>query len=171
MWKPPIIANIDLTQQNGQWWMTYDGHSYGPGTYPAISVGNGQYADFTFTIKSGSDFDLSGPVSVAKGNAKPSGNGLYNQVAVTSIQPTVLQFHDKNSEKTDLNYVLHFKDGSTLDPIIKNGGGCCQVSYSTTGTVTLSSTSFIAYLALAFAVGVVVALAVRWLVGRSRNPA
>jgi hypothetical protein len=171
MWKPPIIAGVDLTQDNGQWSMTYNGQTYGPGHYPSISVGSGQYADFTFTIKKGADFDLSGPVSVAKGNAKPNGNGLYSQVTVTDVQPTVLAFHDKNTEKTDLNYVLHFKDGSTLDPIIKNGGGCCQVASTATGTVTLSNSSFIAYLALAFFVGAAVVLVARWLAGRSRNPA
>lgn len=171
MWKPPIIADVDLAQDNGQWSMTYKGLTYGPGHYPPISVGVGQYADFSFTIRKGADFDTSNPVSVAKGNAKPSGNGLYNQVAVTDLQPKVLKFHDKNTEKTDLNYVLHFKDGSTLDPIIKNGGGCCQVASSATGTVTLSSNIFIAYLAVAFFVGVAVVLVARWLVGRNRNPA
>lgn len=169
MSQPPVIAKADLSQdKQGQWWMTYEGQTYGPGHYPEISVGYGQYGDFTMTKKKGSDFDSAAPLSVAKGNAKPAGNGLYNQVSVTGVSATVLTFHDKNTEKTDLNYVLHFKDGSTLDPIIKNGGGCCQRA---TGTVTLSTTSFAAYLALAFFIGVAAVLIARWFAGRSRNPA
>jgi hypothetical protein len=169
MSQPPEIFQADLSQdKQGQWWMTYQGQTYGPGHYPDIIVDPGRYAEFTMNKKKGADFDTAAPVSVAKGNAKPAGNGLYNQVTVTSVGTNVLTFHDKNTEKTDLNYVLHFNDGTKLDPIIKNGGGCCVRA---TSTVTLSTTSFAAYLALAFFIGVAVVLVARWFAGRSGNPA
>ncbi len=118
--------------------MNYGGHTYAPpGPYPTISVSQCNNAALTFTIKGNSAgvFNSyappnSTPVSVAAGNAKPNGNGLDIQITGITVSNNgkTLQFSDSNHSQGNLNYVLHFTDNTTLDPIISNGGGCCTVS-------------------------------------------
>jgi hypothetical protein len=173
----PLTPIVDLTEANGQWSMKYLGKTYGPGNYPPIIIDYNRKGDFTFKIQPGAvgSFDLSGPVgaiTVAKGDAKPNGAGVYNQIAVSKDSTaTVLKFSDSNTEKTHMNYVLHFTDQTTLDPIIQNGGGCCTFQQPGVGSTGLSTASFLGYLALAFFIGVIVTLLAQRLFGRSRNPA
>jgi hypothetical protein len=131
-------SSADLTEANGQWTMNYGGNSYPPpGPYPTISVSQCNNAALTFTIKGNSAgvFNSytppnSTPVSVAAGSAKPNGNGLDSQITGITVSNNgkTLQFSDSNHNAGNLNYVLHFTDNTTLDPIISNGGGCCTFS-------------------------------------------
>jgi len=175
----PLTPRIELKQVKGGsnpgWYMTHLGKESGPGQYPAIKIDYDRTADFTFTIKSGADFSTdpkTGPISIQKGNAKPTGGGVDNQITITNQSAKVLQFNDSNKQKGDLNYVLHFSDGSQLDPIIDNGG-CCQVDtgfWSQTRSLANDAT-FEAWVAIAFVAGILVTLGARRLMGRGSNSA
>jgi hypothetical protein len=138
---PQTHANsVQLNEANAQWTMTYGGNTYPPpGPYPQISVPRCDNATFTFQIQGNSAGVFNPypappngipPVTVAVGNAKPNGNGINSQITNISVSNNgkTLQFSDSNNSQNNLNYVLHFTDGSTLDPIISNGGGCCTVN-------------------------------------------
>lgn len=171
----PLTPIVELTENNGQWSMKYLGTSYGPGNYPPIIIDYNRKGDFTFKIQPGAagSFDLNGTagaITVAKGDVKPNGAGVYKQITVSKDStPTVLKFSDSNTEKTHMNYVLHFTDGTKLDPIIQNGGGCCTFTQPGVGTTTLSTTSLVAYLALAFFVGIIIGVLVGRMFRRNAN--
>jgi len=164
-------SSADLTEANGQWTMNYGGTSYPPpGPYPTISVSQCNNAALTFTIKGNSAgvFNSntppnSTPVSVAAGNAKPNGNGLDSQITGITVSNNgkTLQFSDSNHSSGNLNYVLHFTDNTTLDPIISNGGGCCTMIPAPVG-VSYTSASFLAGLVVGFLITLLLAVVVRY---------
>jgi hypothetical protein len=161
--------SVTLTENNGVWYMD----SQGPGQYPTLSVPQCDNANFTFTIQGKSagvfvDYNqpTSTPVSVAKGSAKPNGNGVDSQITGISVSNNgkTLQFSDGNSTAGDLNYVLHFTDKTTLDPIITNGGGCCTMMPPSTGGggVSFTSASFVAGLVAGFLIALLLVALVRY---------
>src|SRR5215208_3442887 len=115
----PVTPKVKLIKQNGQWIMDHLGKKKGPGHYEPIPVPYDQTGDFTFKITGATatfrNDANQGPITIQKGNAKPTG-GVDSQI--TDINVTdggkVLTFHDTNKTKGDLNYVLHFSDGTTL---------------------------------------------------------
>jgi len=166
MQATPLTPKVTLWQvQNGNakdWWMSHLGKDYGPGNYPEIAVDYGKKADFTFTIKQGSANFATNAITIQKGKGKPNGGGGNDkQITITSQTANQLQFSDSNQVQGPLNYILHFSDGSTLDPIIDNGG-CCQAEYSFwSKTYMLDGATLGLYLLIAFAVGILAAIGVR----------
>jgi len=72
---------------------------------------------------------------------------------------TLLSFTDHNGhDAVTLHYTLNFvnagKSSSTLDPIINNGG-CCDKSYSFSGTIEMTGGELALYLVIAFVAGLV----------------
>jgi hypothetical protein len=182
--------------KNGQtkWQMQIPGgQSGGYGAYPTISLPRGHQGDptdahlvFTIANPPGSTWKFAKDANalwVTSQANDPSAPSTDPHVPVGSIHTqnpnpsnpatadTQLTFTDNNGgNAVTLHYTLNFVNGSqkssTLDPIIQNGG-CCMVSEGPGfGGTALSSTSFIAYIALAFVVGVVVTLVVQRLMRR-----
>lgn len=126
-----------------QWWMAIgNGYAHGPGDYPSMSISPGNDADLTFTILNPKDasFDQSHPIDIQQGTAKP-GAGVDAQFHVTAQSAQSLTVHDDNSAKGEAsyNYVIHFSNGSQLDPIIKNGGCCPGIDYLTLGAALVGA--------------------------------
>lgn len=134
--KPDM--KVIATQKHGQieWRLSVNGGmAQGPGHYPSVSVGTGNDADLTFQILNTSNitFAQQNPFLAQAGSSKPT--GLDSQFTVTGQGTQKLTVHDSNQTSGDYYYVLNFSDGSTLDPIIKNGG-CCGFANSLIGTST-----------------------------------
>lgn len=167
--QPPFTPHVGLTETNGQWYMHYQNNTYGPNQYPPIGVPCNSNADFTFTIQGNTagKFDSTWPITVAQGPDKPNGNVLYGQITVTSHSDSVLQIHDLNTVAGSMNYVLHFTDNTTLDPIITNGGGCCTTTPPPIVTSYSSTTSFAAGLVIGFLAALLLVAVVRFAARRA----
>lgn len=118
--------NLNVWKQQNVWWMSYGTQSGGPGSYPQVTVPNGTNANFKYTIINtpGVTFG-SDPIWIQAGTTKPTQPGVDGHFNVPPGQNgTTLNFHDNNKGNGEtLSYVLRFSDGTTLDPIINNGGG------------------------------------------------
>jgi hypothetical protein len=105
--------------------MSYGSVNCGPKDCPPIAVAKGQTGSFQFDIVAppGVSFASSNPLWIQPGSAKPTGPGVDPQFSpVSGAGTTTLSFGDTNTTAGDYPYSLHFSDGSTLDPIISNGG-------------------------------------------------
>jgi hypothetical protein len=175
--KDPVkLIYIDQGTNKG-WNIQHCLEAGGPNNYPHLNANYNDQPTFTFEIQKGANGGqvhfASDPVWVGVGTAKPTGltAGLIDQVSAGGT--TSLSFRDLNNynggDKVTLTYVLRFSDGSYTDPIIDNGGCCHQVNHS--GLLPTTTTAFVIDLAIAFFVGVLVALAVRRLAsGRDAHP-
>jgi hypothetical protein len=123
------------------------GNANGPGHYPKLPVAYDNDGQFTFTILNSKATFAANPIEVQAGTGKPS--GIDPQFTFTGAGTKTLTVHDSNQKAADYNYVLHFSDGSTLDPIIQNGG-CCHTAHGG------SSTTYALY--TAGALGIIVLL-------------
>lgn len=100
----------------------------GPGHYPEAKVKEKYGGNFQITIADADNVTFSNdPIWIQTGTAKPNHRVVDSQIDPSSIKGQngkVLTFHDFNSgPKLTLTYQLNFSDGTTLDPIIQNGGG------------------------------------------------
>jgi hypothetical protein len=89
---------------------------------------------------------------------------------VTVVSPTKITFQDLNNNNPhnpplnlayQLNFVRNGVPVTPIDPIIQNGGCCMVTEGPGLGGTTLSSTTLIEYVALAFLAGVIVTLVVQ----------
>lgn len=170
---------------NGQtkWDLTVDatGRHGTLGGYPVLDIGANSPATWIQITIDNSNSPVpwnfsKDPLWVNQGPNDPTGpstSPLISGISTTKGD-TVLSFLDSNSgDPVDLHYTLNMVSGtrtsSTLDPIIRNGG-CCHVGVAP-NTVSFQTTTFIAYLALAFLAGALLTLAVRWMMNRGfQNP-
>ena len=134
--KQATPVNVNLTLQttgtDPGWHMEIVGAGKGgPNNYPKIDVPKGPSdVPFKFQITGPGTQGItfgSDPIWVAADDgsgASPKEAGVHSQITSVSGGGTKsLTFTDLNSEKVTLTYQLNFSDGSTLDPIINNGGG------------------------------------------------
>lgn len=117
-----------------EWWMAKDmDTARGPGNYPKLKVDEDEVGEFTFTIhqpKEGITFAQT-DAFVPKAGANPP--DFADQFTVTGEGTNRLIVTDANANKGnslqypggEYVYELRFSNGTTLDPIITNGG-CCQ---------------------------------------------
>jgi hypothetical protein len=114
------VALTPVMNGNGSfnsWQMSVNkGAPQGPGNYPAIPVGNGNKADFTFTIQNGPQQNITFANVLV-----PAQNSEIHKVEGQGT--TKLTFKDHNWNKGDIPYELQFNGAPKLDPIIENGGG------------------------------------------------
>lgn len=162
-------GTIKLTHKDNAWTMDIGQGLQGPDHYPALSVPYDQTADFSFQIvgSPGVTFAATDPFQ-----AKSNGNGksdFKDQFDVSQGGERTLTVSDKNGQKLkkpykggDYYYELHFSDGSTLDPVITNGG-CCNA---------VGAQSYLPYLAIGVvALAVLYVLLVRPMMAkRDNNP-
>ena len=166
-------------------WTLCNGKCGGPGSYPTTTVPkNAGATSFTITItdtnKTGVVF-AGDPMWVQPGQSCPTSKifdsaGQIPGNKVTVVSPTKITFQDLNNNNPhnppvdlayQLNFVLNGKTVTPIDPIIQNGGCCMVTEGPGFGGTALSSTSFIAYVALAFLAGVVVTLVVQAIMRRA----
>lgn len=154
---------VTLTEPTkGDWHMLYNSIDYGPGHYPPLPVPYKDDGYFTFVIGKNASSFASSPIAVAAGNGKPSVNHIDSQIEIKKQTSSRLEFSDTNHDKGPLNYVLYFNDGTTLDPIIDNGGGHTVYRPSTAQAITLSYANLAIVLVLVFIIGG----AIGWVLGR-----
>ena len=123
---------------NGYWRMSKDmGMGQGPGHYPPIKVAYDHEGQFTFVINSPKDvtFAASGAFQAKALKTMPKDFG--DQFTVKGEGTNTLTVTDANANKGgghytggDYHYELHFSNGTTLDPIISNGGCCSSQAQS-----------------------------------------
>ncbi|HEY6048061.1 MAG TPA: hypothetical protein VIV07_03340 [Sphingomicrobium sp.] len=161
------------------WNISHCGVDGGPGSYPHLKAGYDESPTFSFQIHGagpggGQVYFAPDPVWVGVGTAKPTKFDSALLDNVSGAGTTTLTFHDPNNynggDAVTLTYILRFSDGSYTDPIIDNGGCCHGVIHP--GLLPTTTTAFIADLAIAFFVGVIVALLARRLLSSrsSTNP-
>ncbi|MEO7564115.1 MAG: hypothetical protein ABIR63_03375 [Sphingomicrobium sp.] len=124
---------LKLHPRTGDWWMAKGpGPAHGPGHYPSVSVDYDHGGEFTFKIAktSGITFATDKPFTAKSGQASPG--DFDAQFGVVGAGTGTLVVTDANADQSggkyvgaDYPYELHFSNGKTLDPIIRNGG-CCQ---------------------------------------------
>jgi hypothetical protein len=149
----PGSIKLTYDTQHNEWKMAVgQGDPQGPGHYPGLSVPYNQTASFTFQIVAppGVNFTTDGPFK-----AKPGGNGksdFGDQFDVSAGGGRSLTVSDMNGQKLkkdykggDYHYELHFSNGTTLDPVITNGG-CCQAA--PTGYLTYLAIGVVALVAI-----------------------
>lgn len=120
---------------SGQWEMC-NPQCYGPGSYPEIDLsGVNGGATIVFNIRR-----QEGPQIPESGFATPVENAIWIQPGTKPnaaiIAPKgqlgtpvllndnhTLVLNDKNQDGSELHYQLNFADGTSIDPVIKNGGG------------------------------------------------
>jgi hypothetical protein len=148
---------VTLTPPSGTtgWLMSLDGgNSQGPGSYPAISVGKGDKADITYTIKNGPGQNVTfaiNPILVP-----PKVNDLGNPAGGGGS----ITINDTNQNKGDIPYSLVFNEAPKLDPIIQNGG-CCSFQSGFSRPVELSGGELALYLVVAFVAGMIAMMGLR----------
>lgn len=142
--QPDIKLSYDA--QHKEWRMALNqGMAQGPGQYPTVDVPYNQTADLTFQILNpqGVTFAATDPFG-----AKPVNNGkkdFKDQFTVSAGGGRTLTVTDHNGQKLkqkylggDYHYALHFSDGTTLDPVITNGGCCSEKGFSLNSTAYLA---------------------------------
>jgi hypothetical protein len=98
-----------------EWQMSLNGGNAQGAPYPSIKVAHGDSPTITFSIQNAPGVAFTDAPFLIPADA----NGIH----IKSVQPTVLQVHDKNLAKGDVPYVLMFNNATKLDPIIDNDGG------------------------------------------------
>jgi hypothetical protein len=106
------------------WQMSVNkGAPQGPGNYPAIPVGNGNKADFAFTIQNGPQQNITFADALVPAESKE----IH---ALAGKGTTTLTFKDHNWNQGQVPYELLFNGAPKLDPIINNGGGGPPLYYN-----------------------------------------
>jgi|1185.fasta_scaffold93049_2 hypothetical protein len=137
------------------WQMNVDGKLQAPGTYPPITVGSGNNADFTFTIENAQGQNITFASFLV-----PAGNKDVHHVSSPVSGATQVTFKDHNWNKGPIPYEILFNGAPKLDPIIINDGGGPSV-YLAYGAEIAAGLGLLA--------GILLTLAFRAM--RSRNPA
>jgi len=153
--KETMKLSENLQGGGTEWWMAQGNNTArGPGNYPTLTVSSDDTGEFTFTVlyPAGVTFARTNAFGPKAGAQNPP--DFWDQFTVSPGGTKSLVVKDANANKAggpyaggDYYYELHFSDGSTLDPVITNGG-CCR---------TISTHYSIAYLAIG-----VVALVAIW---------
>lgn len=128
--------NAKLRGDKQEWWMAKGmGTAHGPGDYPKLSVNFDNSGEFTFQIHNPSAVTFAATDAFGPKAQKANPNDFGDQFTVSGEGTKTLVVKDANSNKGgghykggDYNYQLRFSDGSTLDPIISNGGCCVNKS-------------------------------------------
>jgi hypothetical protein len=156
---PVKVSNVANGPNKG-WNLQHCLESGGPGHYPVLSAAYNDHPTFTFQIVGQKMvYFANDPVWVAVGTAKPTklDAGLIGPVSGAGTRTISFQDLNHSTGPQTLTYTLRFSDGTATDPIIQNGG-CCHVVNSFLPTTT---ETFVVELAIAFLVGVLVAIAVQ----------
>lgn len=129
---------LKYDNQSKAWMMAKDtGPDEGPGHYPKVKVDYGNQGEFTFVIHNpkGVTFAAKDPFVAKAGKTNPA--DFADQFSVSGGGTNTLTVKDANANKNggpyaggDYQYELHFSNGSTLDPIVSNGG-CCMAKSQT----------------------------------------
>ena len=146
------VIKLSFDQQHNEWRMAVNqGVAQGPGHYPTLTVPYNKTGEFSFQILNpqGVTFAATDPFAA---KAQQTGKGDFgDQFNVSAGGGQTLTVTDMNGQKLkqkydggDYHYALHFSNGTTLDPVVTNGG-CCQsggigqnaVSYLAIGVVAL----------------------------------
>lgn len=120
----------------------------GPDHYPKIDLPKDKVGIYTFQITGPQEFHATTPFEAKAGKANPS--DFSYQFQPISLDKKKIIILDNNSNPNggeyaggDYIYQLKFSDGTTLDPIITNGG-CCgggtmqsSVLYYSLGAIAL----------------------------------
>lgn len=143
---------LSFDKQANEWRMAKGMQpAQGPANYPKLEVKYGDTGEFSFVILNPKDVKFAATDPFAPKGGMPNKNDFKDQFAVTpSADGRTLTVKDANSNKAggkydggDYHYELRFSDGSTLDPIITNGG-CCNTLAGGGSTSTSSSSLTVA---------------------------
>lgn len=131
--KADLKLSLSFQGGQSQWLMAKDqDYPKGPGQYPGLSVRYNDTGEFTFNIltQTGVKFASTNPFTPKAD--KPNPPDFADQFTVTGHGTTKLVVKVANANKAggpygggEYHYALNFSNGSTLDPIITNGG-CCR---------------------------------------------
>lgn len=108
----PIMSGSSFTS----WQMTLNGTTQPPGTYPAISVANGNSANFKITIQNPPGQNITFANLLV-----PAENKDIHKI--DGVNTATLTFKDRNWDKGPIPYEILFNGAGKLDPIIINDGG------------------------------------------------
>lgn len=147
---------LRFDSKSGDWEMSKDqGHPRKKGNYPKVPIDYNHGGILTFKIHN------SDGITFAKDNpffpkVLPTQPGDFgDQFQIVGGGTDTLIVTDSNANPNggayaggDYHYELHFSDGSTLDPIIKNGGCCQPNSSSNLAFYSLGAVALLLVLAL-----------------------
>lgn len=160
---------LNWSDQNGNWRMSKDqGMGQGPGHYPSANVAFDHDGQFTFVINSPKNVTFAASDAFKPKAGKTMPTDFSDQFTVAGQGTNTLTVTDANAIKGggkytggDYHYELHFSNGSTLDPIISNGG-CCS---------SRAQSSLVYYALGIVALAALIVLFVRPMMARRSRPA
>jgi len=125
-----------IAPQN-EWRMAVgQGTAKGPGHYDKIKIDHNDTGELTFQIINSQNVNFANDGAFVEKPNQPSKADFAKQFSVlpggAGTQKLVVKDANSNGDGTpyaggDYHYELHFSNGTTLDPVITNGG-CCQAA-------------------------------------------
>lgn len=149
------ILKLNYDSNGKEWKMAKDsGMAQGPGHYPKVDVKYDNLGEFTFVIQNpkGLTFAATDPFVPKAGKSNPADFAAQFEITGAGTGTLVVKDHNANPKGSayaggDYHYELHFSNGTTLDPIVTNGG-CCSSGGSGQNSLIYFGLGAVALLAL-----------------------